>query len=179
MKRRFNYCYSMRFHLQIMPTFRPFSVLSIYLYLITHCFWIYPLFPMQPVIMNALLPITLLSFPCKWALSHQMFRFIFVYRCRILSICLSLLVDSVQYERARAPIHFKYTKLHTKSTPRTFGSSSSARCFGRLGSVCSNNALAKWWIIIGFMASYLEINGIENVWISNELDTFVNGKSLI
>lgn len=24
-----------------------------------------------------------------------------------------------------------------------------------------------------------EINGIENVWISNELDTFVNGKSLI
>ena len=26
------------------------------------------------------------------------------------------------------------------------------------------------------MASYLKINGIENVWISNELDTFVNGQ---
>lgn len=35
-----------------------------------------------------------------------------------------------------------------------------------------------WWIIIGFMASYLKINGIENVWISNELDTFVNRANL-
>lgn len=127
---------------------------------------------------------TTLSFPCTLTSSFtipKMFRFIFVSSQNRTSLSAGVvgwnlvLVSVVEFDDT----HFKCTK--SQSYPRKVYLPICRYvcvrlCVSMFESLSSSLKMMNNNRIYGIIS---EINGIENVWISNELDTFVNGKSLI